>query len=213
MKTGAYPKTKATDKNLALISIILGAASFTNSIFTGIPAIIIGIIALKKNAGNRNQAKLGILFGTLGSLLLIPIIMIAVHFLKAPFNQQISLPEEDSHTLYSMAEKLDDYRKKHGHLPNCSQTETDETCTEWVSFISENNFDITYPTVFETSSFEVEDRPVGTLVYATNATCFINTPTDPGYLDGSNGSVKKEKYAALVYFHEKGRACFSTNKD
>lgn len=74
---------KKTDSNLALISIILGAASFTSSIFTGIPAIVIGIIALRRNAGNRLQAKLGILFGILGSLI-IPIILLDLIILKGP---------------------------------------------------------------------------------------------------------------------------------
>ena len=79
--------TKVPDSNLPLVSVILGGASIFSllTVFTGIPAIILGVMALRKNVGNRTMAKLGIGFGIFGTLLIIPIVLLAAHLLRQPF--------------------------------------------------------------------------------------------------------------------------------
>lgn len=215
-KTNFTVKKKHSDANLALISVILGAASFFNTVFTGIPAIVLGIMALKRNAGDRTQAKLGIAFGVIGCLLLIPVIWLAVHFLKTPFREQFSVSNEDRLQMVAITDALNEYRKKHGSYPKCDELKTDKQCVEWAAFEKENPGLIKYPTEFETESHAIEDRPAGTIVYATKTTCFVNTPTDPQYLnenDGTYSEAKMASYAAIVYFHNGGRSCFPTNTD
>lgn len=205
-------KTGPTDKNLALIAVILGAASFTNTIFTGIPAIIIGIIALRRNAGDRTQAKLGIIFGTIGSLLVIPIIIIAVHFLREPIREQFGISTAEMKNMDTLIDDLQEYKKRSGDFPRCQTTSSESGCADWNDFKRTNDLAQKYPVEFEQYFSEVEDRPTGTLVYVENAACFVNTPTHPSYVDDKEGRANLKNYVALVYFHEKGRSCFSANE-
>jgi hypothetical protein len=206
---------KHKDKNLALIAVVLGAASFSNTIFTGIPAIILGIIALKKNAGNPVQAKLGILFGVIGSLILVPIIWLGIHFLREPFSEQYSVGKEDTSRMMKITEALNAYKEKEGRYPFCKQNETELTCSDWIQLSRRNPGLITYSVAFETASYAIEDRSINTIVYATETTCFINTPAEPGYLDDDSDLVptKRENYAAIIFFHSGGRSCYPTNTD
>jgi hypothetical protein len=203
------------DKHLALISVILGAASFFNTIFTGIPAIIVGIIALRKKAGDPVQAKLGILFGIIGSLLIIPIVWLAIHFLRAPITEQTSIPSTDSQRILAIEDALRSYKEKHGKYPECYEGNTDQNCNDWSKFRAEHPDLHSYPMEFETSSYTVEDRPIGTLVLAYKTDCFVNTPADPEVLDDDEDlkRLDPDDHAALVFFHNGGRSCYSIYKN
>lgn len=196
---------KSGDTNLAVISIILGATSFFYTVFTGIPAIILGIMALRRKAGDPLQAKLGIAFGIVGSLLLIPIIWLLVHFLQKPFSQQFSVSTADHKKISDISEAVGEYKKKYKSYPTC----TSLPCDDWEKLYEDNPGLARYPMDFEPNSYQVEDRANGTLVFALETTCFINTPADPKIRDEEDDfkKINPADYAALVYFHEKGRAC------
>lgn len=204
---------KTPDANLALISIILGATSLMYSVFTGIPAIILGIMALRRNVGDRTQAKAGIIMGSVGCLLLIPIILIAVHFLRKPFNQQTGITAADRTEMVAITEALNEYKKAHGMFPACEYNIDVSGCADWQQFVSEHPGLVTHPVEYEESPNRVADRPAGTIVYARMTTCFINVPVDPNYLNSSDSPRKDTtNYAAIVYFHDKGRSCFGTDR-
>lgn len=215
MKIRKSERKKSADRNLAVISVILGATSFIYSVFTGIPAIVLGIMALRRNTANPAQAKLGIAFGIIGSLIWIPIIALLIYFLRSPLKQQFSLSSEDSTRITAIQEAINSYKKKYDRYPMCSTIDTGSTCKDWIQLYRENPGLHTYTMGFETESYNVEDRSVGTLVLAYRTHCLLHTPTDPRYLDDDDDfiKVKPEEYASLVYFHNGGRACYSVNKN
>lgn len=215
MKKSKTPRvrTKKSDKNLALISVILGAASLFNTIFTGIPAIVLGVVALRRNAGDRTQAKLGIALGIFGSLLIIPIIWLAIHFLRQPFHEQFAIPLDDRQNVVTIANALQEYQKNHKMLPDCTEDQTEKDCNSWVAFRQVYSNLPVYPLEFESQAYGVQDRPAGTLVYASRTTCFINVPTQPGTFDEENSHINAEDYSALIYFHSEGRSCFNVDAE
>jgi hypothetical protein len=209
-------KAKQTDSNLALIAIILGATSFFMSVLTGIPAIILGIIALYKNAGDRLQAKLAILFGVLSTALTVFLIwLVGFHLFHSPLSQQWSVPSADYTRMRDTTKALNKYRKTYGNYPSCSVVDTASTCADWEQFVSNNPGLIKNPVVFETDATQVQTQPAGTIVYVTKATCILNTPTLPAYVRDHNDptSGPSDNNAAIVYFYAKGRACFSTDQN
>ena len=207
-------QTRPTDNNLALISIIMGASSFMFTFFTGIPAIVLGIMALKQKSSDRLQAKLGIVFGIVGSLIIIPIVAIGIMLLKAPLNEQFSVTQAEKAEMESITDALNVYKSKYDSYPACSEDVLETDCASWQRFITDNAGLVKRSVAFEESSAAIEDRPAGTIVYATRTTCFINTPTEPEYLnDNEYVKVNSDNYSAIVYFHEQGRACFPTNTD
>ncbi|HSW78684.1 MAG TPA: DUF4190 domain-containing protein [Candidatus Babeliales bacterium] len=214
-KSSRKKQTKTPDKNLALIAIILGATSFVMSVFTGIPAIIVGIIALRRNAGDRLQAKLGILFGVLSTLLWCFVIwLLGFHFFNSPLKQQYSVAREDYKSITTTINQLKTYEHNYGHYPVCQDNDQPQSCTDWQQFTDNNPGSIKYPIVFASNATAVPAEPEGTLVYATKAVCFFNTPTLPSYLRDHNDptSGPSDDNVALVYYYAKGRACFSTNE-
>lgn len=208
-------KNKVPDKNLALIAIILGATSFAMSVFTGVPAITVGLIALRKKSGNRLQAKLAILFGILSTALWALVIwLVGFLFFNAPLSQQYSTPREDFKRITATINSLNDFRKDHGNFPSCEEAETNETCSDWRRFTIEHPNIIKNHILFINNATSVQSQPNGTVVYVRKATCFFNTPTLPAYLRNNNdiGSGPSDNTVALVYFHSKGRACYSTDQ-
>lgn len=205
-------KTKKNDSNFALLSIILGATSFIYTIFTGIPAIILGVMAIRQKIGNQTQAKAGIAFGIIGSLLIIPLIWLAVHFGRVPFKQQFSVSQTDYKNIQLIAKKLREYKKTNGHYPKCSENDLPNNCAEWQKFLAANTDLVRYDTEFESNPNQIETRSPGILVYANNTTCFINVPTDPHLIE-DNKNVKVDKFSALVYFYEQGRSCYLVEND
>ena len=203
--------TKTADSNLPLVSVILGGASVFSllTVFTGIPAIILGVMALRKNVGNQTMAKLGIGFGIVGILLIIPITLLAVHFLRQPFSQQFSVSENDRTQIIQTADALNQYKKETGAYPLCNDAET--PCDEWEPFTAKHPGSVAYPVVFESEPYDVEDRESGTLVYVNRSACFINTPVTPGTVDENDGKTEQTEFASLVYFYKAGRACFNVH--
>lgn len=60
----------APDNSLAITSMVLGIVSLTGfGLVLGIPAIILGVIALKKKAANRGLSITGIVTGAISTLL------------------------------------------------------------------------------------------------------------------------------------------------
>ncbi len=203
--------TKVPDSNLPLVSVILGGASIFSllTVFTGIPAIILGVMALRKNVGNRTMAKLGIGFGIFGTLLIIPIVLLAAHLLRQPFSQQFSVNESDQTQIVQLADALNQYRKETGAYPLCNDAES--PCAEWEQFITKHPVSVKYPIVFESEPYEVQDREAGTLVYVNRSACFINTPVTPGSIDEDENREEQTEFASLVYFYKAGRACFNVH--
>lgn len=206
---GSKHKNKG-DNNLALISLIMGAISIFYSVFTGIPAIVLGIIALRRKLGNPNQAKIGIALGVFGSLLIIPVIIIAFLLLKQPINEQSSIENSDVNNIQTIKNSLDRYKKLNGSYPECK--ESSSYCEEWTEFYNNLNLGKTYIVEFEGNSYNIQDRNPGTLIYAYNTSCFINTPADPAsFKEEYEPKPKPGDNVALVYFHENGRACYEVN--
>lgn len=106
MTTKSTPSTQP-DSPLAIISLILGALSFTGpGLFLGIPAVILGIIALKKQLPGRNISIIGLVLGAVSTLL--SFILFALFLLLVVFAAQYDdtqVPEHaqprDRHTFES----------------------------------------------------------------------------------------------------------------
>ena len=78
--------THNPDNAKAVISMILGLVSLTGFGFLlGIPAIILGIIALKKNEGEKAFSITGIISGTVSTLFSIAALMLLVVLLLIGF--------------------------------------------------------------------------------------------------------------------------------
>ena len=211
-----FKNKKNADQNLALIAVVLGSTSFFLSIFTGIPAVIVGIIALRRKAGDQLQAKLAILFAVLSTIMwALAIWFIGIHFFKAPLSQQYSVSREDYKRMTATINSLKRYKHDHGNFPACQDTDTSESCSDWQRFMSEDPNLIKNQILFLSDATSVPSQPEGTIVYVTKAACFFNTPTLPSYLRDKNdyNSGPSDDTVALVYFHAKGRACYSTDQE
>jgi hypothetical protein len=80
------PVTPAKTNGLATTSLVLGITSFIFSLFTGVPAIICGSIALSQikqnNESGRGMAITGIVLGAVTFVL--PVIVIVVLMMLGP---------------------------------------------------------------------------------------------------------------------------------
>lgn len=95
------PLTPQPDSSLAIISMVFGIISLTGpGLLLGIPAIIIGIIALKKRAGSRSLSITGLVTGAISTVLsilfFICIALIIGWGISHPeyFEQTYPLPEQ-----------------------------------------------------------------------------------------------------------------------
>jgi hypothetical protein len=111
----------------------------------------------------------------------------------------------------TLVNELENYKKEHGHFPQCEDVKDGQECEEWNAFVETSTVSKKYPTEFENHSTAIEDRPAGTLIYAERTTCFVNTPTEPAYIEEEK-RLDADDYAAFVYFHQKGRSCFSAGE-
>ncbi len=70
---------KSSDNSLPIISVVLGAVSLLGpGLLLGIPAIIVGSIALKKQQGERGISITGIVTGALSTLFSLFIIALII---------------------------------------------------------------------------------------------------------------------------------------
>jgi hypothetical protein len=90
MSQAARPATDAPrTSGKAVTSLILGCASFVGWIFTGLPAVVLGIMALRdiKRSGGRLEgdgiAIAGIVTGGITSLLIVPVLILVALLLPA----------------------------------------------------------------------------------------------------------------------------------
>lgn len=207
-------KQKATDSNLALIAITLGATAFMTVGLTSLPAIIIGTVALRKNAGDRVQAVLGIVFGVLAVLAWVVVVwLVGFHLFNAPIKQQASVPKTEYSQIKTTFKALHAFHQAHGRYPRCAEAETPQSCSDWQQFSSEHPNIIQQPVVFEDDATTVKTQPHGTFVYVRKAVCLLNTPTLPAYFRDRNDPLDgpSDDNVALVYFYDKGRACYATD--
>jgi len=74
-QTTAYGKTRA----LSIVALVLGLASLTPATFvTGIPAVILSIIALRKHRPGRGMAYTGLVSGAIGTLVLTFVMLLPI---------------------------------------------------------------------------------------------------------------------------------------
>lgn len=94
----------------AKTSLVLGILSLVCTVLTGIPAIVLGVRALKQlrahpeQRGARGLALAGVATGTLGSLALIPATLFALHWLE------VRDREASANKLWQMGVALSGYR-------------------------------------------------------------------------------------------------------
>ena len=91
-----------SEGGLALVSMILGIVSLTGpGLLLGIPAIITGIIALKKNQGNRGLGITGLVTGVVSTV----VSLIFFAFIAFLFVWGINHPEELDQPYYQTPEQ------------------------------------------------------------------------------------------------------------
>lgn len=74
-KAAAHKKS-SSDNTLGIVSMVLGVTSLTGpGLLFGIPAIILGSIALKKNQGERVLSMTGLVTGIISTVLSILVII------------------------------------------------------------------------------------------------------------------------------------------
>lgn len=95
--TQTTPKaTKQTDSGLAIVSMILGVVSLTGpGLILGIPAIVTGIIALKKDSANRAFSITGLITGIVSTVISLLLLILGIFLISWSINHpQEFLPEE-----------------------------------------------------------------------------------------------------------------------
>ena len=103
------------------------------------------------------------------------------------------------------------YKINYGSYPECGKSTT--YCSEWDNFYTNLEIDSIYNIEFENNSLSIEDRPSGTIVYAFNTTCLVNTPADPAsFKDEYEPKPKPNENVALIYFYDESRACFTVKE-
>lgn len=92
MTTDTKKESRPTSTNsLAIVSMVLGIVSLTGpGLFLGIPAIILAIIALKKNTPDRGMSITGLVTGAVSTLISFCVIMFVIFVMIA------SIPAETS---------------------------------------------------------------------------------------------------------------------
>jgi prepilin-type processing-associated H-X9-DG protein len=128
---------------LATASLSLGLASLFCNLFTGIPAVILGILALRginlsrPRLKGEGMATWGIITGVLGILVMTPITLAVVamsshpidewDYVHAPFGMkgdQEAMDRDDSlANLEDLASAMHDYEGVHKHLPPAAFSE------------------------------------------------------------------------------------------
>lgn len=94
----------ATDGGLPLVSMILGIISIAMfMLFLGLPALILGIIGLKKYESNRAFSITGIVTGAISTLIMIALIIFVIF---AAFIYRADYSTPDHHPYY------DDYNPR-----------------------------------------------------------------------------------------------------
>ncbi|HET8884030.1 MAG TPA: DUF4190 domain-containing protein [Candidatus Saccharimonadales bacterium] len=95
-RTTSKQSTAPVSSGLAVTSLVLGVVSFTGfGLITGIPAIILGIIALNKKQGERSMSIAGIVMGAISTFFsLLFILFVIIMFIIAVPHE--SAPYEDS---------------------------------------------------------------------------------------------------------------------
>jgi hypothetical protein len=84
-------KNPSSNNTLAIVSMVLGIVSLTGpGLFLGIPAIILAIIALKKNPADRGMSITGLVTGAVSTLLSFLVIIFFI------FMMIVSLPAATS---------------------------------------------------------------------------------------------------------------------
>lgn len=205
-----HKPVKKNDVDYAFISIAFGAASLFTFFLTSLPAVIAGIVALKKKSGNPAQAIWGIVLGIMGPVIAIAIFVTLYFTVFNKFtDQQFSVPDNTRLQMTGTIQHLENYAAKYGKLPKCKESNVPGSCSEWNEFVAEYSPDLPNDVIFDNDA-DVEAKPKGSIVYANNTTCFVNTPVYPGYLEEKQFTTEQtEQYSALIYFHEGGRACYA----
>lgn len=97
---------KQSNSNLAMVSMILGIVSIVTfmGLLLGIPAIVLGIMALRRNTSDKGMSIAGIITGAISTLISIVvlgfIIMIAI-FAAADYEQDRMYQEEQQSEYYN----------------------------------------------------------------------------------------------------------------
>lgn len=96
---------KQSNSSLALVSMILGIASIVTftGLLLGIPAIVLGIMALKRKVGDNGMSIAGIITGvisTLLSIVMLGFIVMIMMFAAADYEQDRMYEEEQQSEYY-----------------------------------------------------------------------------------------------------------------
>lgn len=88
-ETKKESKPTAEHNSLAIVSMVLGIVSLTGpGLFLGIPAIILAIIALKKNKSDRGMSITGLVTGAVSTFISLLVILFFIFVMIA------SIPNE-----------------------------------------------------------------------------------------------------------------------
>lgn len=216
-KTSHKPLKTDEGIDYAFLSIALGAGALFSFLITALPAIITGIIALKRKSGNPTQAKIGIALGIISpiiTVIIIGLIILGVTKLSEPARQeQDAISDIEKRQLSEAVSSLDSYYQKYGSFPQCESLQSKYGCPEWNKFTQEYNVSLPADVKFSDSSESLRGS-TGTVIYANGTLCLFNSPTSPALFSEEEPTQKElDQHVALIYYHENGKSCFGATAD